>query len=129
MRLDQAGDRVGAEQRRVAREDDHGRAAGDHLGGGAQGAAGAVGLRLDDGLGPVGKAGGEVVPGRDDHAHAPRPRLARGEDRPRDHRPAAYRVEDLGQGRAHPCALARGHDQGRRRVAHPGSVVPRTIPG
>ena len=41
----------------------------------------------------------------------PAPASLRGEHRPGDHRPAADRVQDLGQRRAHPRALAGGHDQ------------------
>ena len=66
---------------------------------------------------PSGRPGGEVAVGRDDHGDPLGARLARGEHRPGDHRPAADRVQDLGQRRAHPRALARGHDQDGQAAA------------
>ena len=112
--LEQLGDDLGVDQRVVAGEDDDGLGVADDVVRGADGAAGAVGLGLDHGLGALGQAGREVAVGRDDHRHPLGAGLARGEHGPGDHRPAADRVQDLGQRGAHARALARGHDQDGR---------------
>ena len=89
---------------------------------GADRAAGPVGLGLDDGLGPLGEAGGDVVAGRDDHRDPARAGLARGEDRPGDHRPPADGMQHLRQARAHARARAGRHDEDQRG-AHRWIVV------
>ena len=81
----------------VAGEDDHGLRLADQRQRGADGAAGAVGLRLDDGLGSLGKPGGDVLARRDDRGDPVGAGLAGGEDRPGDHRPPADGVQHLGQ--------------------------------
>jgi hypothetical protein len=122
MGLEQPGDRLGGDQRHVAGEDE------DRLGGlnqrrrRAHGAAGSVGLGLDDGLGLIGKPGGDVIARRDDHRDLTGARLERGEDRPGDHRPAADGVQHLRQRRAHAGTGTRRHDQDQGRT-HRGIVV------
>ena len=95
----------------IAVHDDHGVGVAHHVERRPHRAAGSIGLRLHDGLGALREGPGEVAVGRDDHADAPGAGLLRGENRPGDHRPAADRVQDLGHRRAHPRALAGGHDQ------------------
>ena len=111
MGLEQAGDRLGRDQRHVAGEDEHRLALLDQRQRGADRAAGAVGLGLLDGLDALGQAGGEVAAGRDDRGDPPGAGLAGGEDRPGDHRPPADGMQHLRQGGAHARALARRHDQ------------------
>ena len=93
--LEQGGDDLGVDQRVVAGEDDDGVGVADDVVGGADRAAGAVGLGLDDGLGALGQAGGDVAVGRDDDDDTVRASLARGEHRPGDHRPPADGMENL----------------------------------
>ena len=127
VRLEQRGDDLGVDQRVVAGEDDDGVGVADDVVRGAHGAAGAVGLGLDDGLGALGQARGEVAVGRDDHDDALGAGLARGEHRPGDHRPPADGMQHLRQRRVHPRALARGHDQdgGPAHVANRRGEAPR----
>ena len=73
--------------------------------------AGAVGLRLHDGLDLVGQAGRDVDAGRDDRRDTAGAGLARGEDRPGDQRPPADGMEHLRRRGAHARALARRHDR------------------
>ena len=129
--LEQARDHLGGDERVVAGEHDDGPVAADDGGRGAHRAAGPVGLGLGHGLDVVGERGGEVVLGREDHGDPPGARLARGDDRPREHRAPAHGVQDLGQIGPHAGPLARGHDEDGRR-AHPriverrgGFAVPR----
>jgi hypothetical protein len=110
----QRRDDLGVDQRVIAREDDDGLGVAHDVVRGAHGAAGAVGLGLDDRLGAVGQARREVAIGGDDHRDPPGAGIARRENRPGDHRPAAHRVQHLGQRRVHPGALARSHDQDGR---------------
>ena len=122
MGLEQAGDHLGRDQRHVAGEDEHGLAARlDQRQRRPDRAAGAVGLGLDHGLDVLGQAGGDVAPRRDDRRDAAGPGLARGEDRPGDHRPPADGMQHLRQRGAHARALARRHDQDQRRT-HPRIV-------
>ena len=123
VRFEEGGDGLGAQERVVAGEDDDLLRGLDRLERGDHRAAGAVRLGLDDGLGAVGQACAQVVLGPDDDEHTPGARLARGVNRPRDHRPPRDRVEDLRDRGAHARSLARGHDQDRRRFAGAGHAL------
>ena len=73
MGLKQPGDRLGGDQRHVAGEHQHGLGFLDQRQRRPHGAAGAVGLGLDDGLDLVGQPRDDVWLRRDDrHDHRPR---------------------------------------------------------
>ena len=86
------GDRLGGDERHVAGQDDDGAGAVDLGCGGSDGAAGAVGLRLDRDVDVVGEdlLGRRV--GRVDHHDVLCAGLLRGDDRPQNHRPPAQIV-------------------------------------
>ena len=111
VKVDQARDQLGGDERVIAVHDHDGLRVADQVERRPHRAAGSVGLRLDDGLGALREGVREVAVGRGDHADAPRAGLARGEHRPGDHRSTADRVQHLRHRRAHPGALAGGHDQ------------------
>ncbi len=94
---EQGGDRLGPNQRYVAGEDQHGLAVLDQRQCRPDRATGTVGLGLDHDLNPLRQRRRDVSPWRDDRGDPPGPGLARGKDRPGDHRPPANRVQHLRQ--------------------------------
>ena len=87
-------------------------ARGEHRG------AGALALALLGHLDPVGQPLGDAVAGPHDADHPAGARLARGVDDPLDHGLAADPVQNLGNVRPHPRALAGGHDEDREGLGH-----------
>ena len=71
---------------------------------------------LMDRLDVFGQRARDVAIGRGDHGDPTRSHLSRGEDRPRDQRPSADRMQHLRDRRTHPGSLAGGHDQDGRRA-------------
>ncbi len=110
VRLDEARDRLGGDQRHVAVDDHDGRAAVDVARRGGDGVPRAARLLLDGDLDAVGEVAVEaalrVV---DDHDAVGAGGLRR-EQGPEDHRAPADRVEDLGERGAHARPLARGEE-------------------
>ncbi len=119
---DQRLDRLGGEQRHVAVDDERRCARIDQAGGGHDGAAGAVGLGLHGDLDALGQVRREPPVRVVDDDHARGAGLLGGLDRPQKHRPSADRVQDLGQGGAHPGALARREDD-HCGCRHRGEIV------
>ena len=97
MSVEQLGDDLGADQRVISGEHDDRVRSPDRLDRGEHRAAGPVDLRLDHGLDPFGEGRAQITVGGDDHRDPLGPRVAGGDHRPGDHRPAADRVHDLGQ--------------------------------
>ena len=94
---DDRGDRLARDQRHVAVQHDHGACRIDQAGRGRDGVAGPARSLLDRDLDAVGQVLGEQPLRIVDDDHPLRAGLARGEQRPQDHRSPADRVQDLGQ--------------------------------
>ncbi len=115
MGLDQLGDRLGADERDIAAEDQH-RGPGietlpqlpDRV---PDGPARPVGALLDGELDPGGKHALGRPLARVDDDDPSGARLESGHHRPEDHRAPADLVQDLGGARAHPRTSAGGEDQ------------------
>ena len=106
----QRTDGLGAEQRSVAVEHDDGVAGGEALYPGPGGVGGSAGLLLD-GQRDVGVEHAlEAAIGVVDDDDLAGAGIARGGDRPGDHRPSADLVQELGRAGSHPGPLARGED-------------------
>ena len=110
VRVDERLQRRPVDERRVARQDEHGALPGERVRRRLHRAAGPVRDRLHRRLHPVAEASLEQPLGPLDDHDAVRPRLTRRRDRPSDQRPATELVQDLRQVRAHPCSLTRGQD-------------------
>ena len=114
MHRDERRNRCARDERHVARQHDDGAVGIDLRGGRLDGAAGAVGLRLDDagdGL-AARKPAFEGVGVRVDDDDSVGAGAERGGDRPADERAPAERVEHLRKLGAHARALAGGEDDG-----------------
>ena len=113
MAVQERAQRLAGDEGRVAVDDEHHRRGIDAPGGGVDGVAGAERLRLDREL----HARGEMRlerPVRAAHDHdAPGAHLASRGDGPGEQRPAAQRMEHLGDGRTHARPVARGEDHDR----------------
>ena len=77
----------------------------------ANGSTRSVRFGLDHRLDSVRQVISQIAVRRNDHGDAIHAGGPCGDYRPCDHRPAANRVEDLGQRRAHAGAFTRSHDQ------------------
>ena len=128
MGVEQRGDRLGRDQRHVAGEDEHRLGLLDQRQRRADRAAGAVGLGLLDRLDPLGEPGGDVAAGRDDRRDPPGAGLARGQDRPGDHRPPADGMQHLRRRGTHPRSRAGRHDQDQGGCHCPAGYCARAAP-
>jgi hypothetical protein len=111
VRVHEVLDQVRGDQRVVAREHHDGAVGVDAVAGGQHGRAGPLAARLGSGFHAVRQGLLDVLTRAryaDDAAGA---RAAGSIDHPMEHRTAAYGMEHLRDGRAHPSAVTRGHDQ------------------
>ncbi len=123
--LEETAKLIGGDERMVAGEDDdravraeHGVARREH------GRAGALPLDLLGDLDPVRKPLGNAVARPDDRHDPPGTRLPGGIDNPLQERLARHPMKHLRSVRAHPSALAGGHDEDREWRGHERSRVP-----
>jgi hypothetical protein len=122
MRVGERGDRLGADQRRIAVQHDHGAVAAKLTRSSPDCVGGSAGLLLDRDRRPAIEQSLERPIGPIDHHDPLCASLARRSHGPGDHRPPAQGMKHLRGRGAHPRALARGEDHHDWR-GHAGIVA------